>query len=199
MAKLTLSVDHRVVSFAKKYAKARGVSVSQLSRRGLRSASSNCWSRSGSAFCAGSAQEGGPRRVQEASADQVSMKRILFDTNVVLDVLLDRQPHVQASAAAWAPAETGASEGILAAHAVTTIHYPVRKERGNASAKRIISAILRVFKVAAVEGASSALAVSRLENAVASAAARLEGCEFIVTRDRRDFAAHPFARLRRKQ
>jgi len=35
------------------------------------------------------------------------MKRILFDTNVVLDVLLDRQPHVEASAAAWAAVETG--------------------------------------------------------------------------------------------
>jgi len=28
------------------------------------------------------------------------MKRILFDVNVILDVLLDRNPHVEASAAA---------------------------------------------------------------------------------------------------
>ncbi len=53
------------------------------------------------------------------------MKRILFDTNVVLDVLLDRQPYVEASAAAGADVETGISEGMLAAHAVTTIHYLV--------------------------------------------------------------------------
>ena len=51
------------------------------------------------------------------------MKRVLFDTNVVLDVLLDRRPYVEASAAVWAAVETGASEGMLAAHAVTTIHY----------------------------------------------------------------------------
>ena len=37
------------------------------------------------------------------------MKRILFDTNVILDVLLDRQPYVEASAAAWAAVETGAA------------------------------------------------------------------------------------------
>ena len=49
------------------------------------------------------------------------MKRALFDVNVVLDVLLDRKPHVEASAAAWAAVETGAAQGLLAAHAVTTI------------------------------------------------------------------------------
>ena len=30
---------------------------------------------------------------------------VLFDTNVVLDVLLDREPHYRASAAAWAAVE----------------------------------------------------------------------------------------------
>ena len=56
------------------------------------------------------------------------MKRIVFDVNVVLDVLLDRQPHVEASAAAFAAIEGGAAEGLLAAHGVTTIHYLVRRD-----------------------------------------------------------------------
>ena len=61
------------------------------------------------------------------------MKKILFDTNVVLDVLLDRQPYGEASASVWASVETGISVGMLAAHSVTTIHYLVRKEKGNES------------------------------------------------------------------
>src|SRR5258708_39660025 len=81
------------------------------------------------------------------------MKRVLFDTNVVLDVLLDRQPYADASATAWAAVETGNAEGMLAAHAVTTIHYLIRKEIGAIKAKRIVSAILRVFGIAAVAGA----------------------------------------------
>ena len=40
------------------------------------------------------------------------MKRVLFDTNVVLDVLLDLQPHAEASAAAWAAAETALAEWV---------------------------------------------------------------------------------------
>lgn len=54
------------------------------------------------------------------------MKRVLFDMNVILDVLLDRKPYVEAGAVAWAAIETGISEGLLAAHAVTTIHYLIR-------------------------------------------------------------------------
>jgi predicted nucleic acid-binding protein len=127
------------------------------------------------------------------------MKRILFDTNIVLDVLLDRQPYVQASAAAWAAVETGVSEGMLAAHAVTTIHYLVRKEMGIGKARRIVAAILRVFAVAAVDGAvvqeALQLPFSDFEGAVTAAAARLAGCECIVTRDPKGFRGSPVRSL----
>jgi len=127
------------------------------------------------------------------------MKKILFDTNVVLDVLLDRQPYVEASAAVWASVETGNFEGMLAAHAVTAIHYLVRKEMGNAKARRIVSAILRVFGVAAVDGAvvqeALQLPLSDFEDAVTAAAARLAGCDCIVTRDPKGFRGSPVRAL----
>jgi len=123
------------------------------------------------------------------------MKRILFDVNVVLDVLLDRKPHVEASAAAWASVETGMAEGLLAAHAVTTIHYLVRKETGAAKARGIMSAILRVFGIAAVNSAvlqeALQLSCSDFEDAVTAAAARLAGCDYIVTRDPKGFRGSP--------
>jgi len=123
------------------------------------------------------------------------MRRILFDTNVVLDVLLDRRPHVEASAAAWAAVETGACEGMLAAHALTTIHYLVRKELASGKARRIVSAILRVFGVAAVDGAvvsrGAGIASVDFEDAVTAAAALMAGCDYIVTRDPRGFRGSP--------
>jgi predicted nucleic acid-binding protein len=127
------------------------------------------------------------------------MRRVLFDTNVVLDILLDRQPYVAASASAWAAVETGIAEGMLAAHAVTTIHYLVRKEKGNVKARRIVSAILRVFGVAAVDGAvlqeALQLPCSDFEDAVTAAAARLAGCDCIVTRDPKGFRGSPVRAL----
>lgn len=123
------------------------------------------------------------------------MKRILFDTNVILDVLLDRKPHADASAAVWSSVETGVLEGMLSAHAVTTIHYLVRRERGAAKATRTIHAILKVFGIAAVDAGviheALQLSLSDFEDAVTAAAARSAGCECIVTRDPRGFRASP--------
>lgn len=123
------------------------------------------------------------------------MKRILFDVNVVLDVLLDRKPHAEASAAAWAAVETGMAEGLLAAHAVTTIHYLVRKETGAVKTRRILSAILRVFGIAAVNDAviqeALQLSCSDFEDAVTAAAARVASCDYIVTRDPKGFRGSP--------
>lgn len=119
------------------------------------------------------------------------MKRVLFDINIVLDVLLDRHPHAEASAAAWAAVEAGVAEGLLAAHAVTTIHYLVRREMGAVKTKRIMVALLRVFRVATVDGAviheAVALPCSDFEDAVTAAAARLAACDYVVTRDPRGF------------
>ncbi|MBI2687862.1 MAG: PIN domain-containing protein [Acidobacteria bacterium] len=127
------------------------------------------------------------------------MKRALFDVTVVLDVLLDRKPYAEASAAAWAAVETGMAEGLLAAHAVTTIHYLVRKEMSAAKAKGTISAILTVFGIAPVDSTviQQALQLScpDFEDAVTAAAARLTSCDYIVTRDPKGFRGSPVRSL----
>jgi predicted nucleic acid-binding protein len=123
------------------------------------------------------------------------VKRLLLDTNVILDVLLDRRPHVAASSAVWTAVENGQAEGLLAAHAVTTIHYLVNKEQGFAKARRTISAILRVFDVAQVDRTviqdALRLPGPDFEDAVTAAAAHLAGCDLIITRDPRGFPASP--------
>jgi predicted nucleic acid-binding protein len=118
------------------------------------------------------------------------MKKVLVDTNVILDVLLDRQPHAGASAV-WAAIESGSVAGLLADHAITTIHYLMRRELGNACAKRMIAAMLRVFGVASIDGPVIQLALdlplSDFEDAVTAAAAQLALCDYIVTRDPKGF------------
>ncbi len=127
------------------------------------------------------------------------MKRVLFDTNVILDVLLDRRPYAEAGAAAWATVETGVSEGLLAGHALTTIHYLIRKEMGSAKAKRVIASILRVFGVAPIDETVLQDALQSdcpdFEDAVTAAAARLTNCECIVTRDPKGFRGSPVRSL----
>jgi predicted nucleic acid-binding protein len=123
------------------------------------------------------------------------VNRVLVDVNVVLDVLLDRQPHAAASAVVWAAIETGLAEGLLVAHAVTTIHYFIRQEHRAAKARSLMGAILRVFRVAAVDGTviedALHLPGPDFEDAVAAAAAQFAGCHLIVTRDPKRFRASP--------
>jgi predicted nucleic acid-binding protein len=127
------------------------------------------------------------------------MKAVLLDTNVVLDVLLERVPHVVPSAALWTVIESGAAKGLLAAHALTTIHYLIRKERGTAHAARAINAMQRVFQVAPVDGAviqaALRLPFADFEDAVTAAAADLANCDYIATRDPKGFRASPITPL----
>lgn len=127
------------------------------------------------------------------------MKRILVDVNVVLDVLLDRKPHAGASMAVWAAVEAGIAEGLVSAHAITTIHYLARKDVGPARAREILSAILRVFGIAPIDPLviqeALQLPSADFEYAVTAAAARRAGCSHIVTRDPKGFRGSPVRSL----
>ena len=52
---------------------------------------------------------------------------VLFDTNVVLDVLLDRKPFSDSATILFSWAEEGKITGILGATTVTTIFYLATK------------------------------------------------------------------------
>ena len=86
---------------------------------------------------------------------------------------------------------------------MTTIHYLIRKELGLVKARRIVQVILRVFGIAAVDGAviQGALQISLpdFEDAVTASAASLAGCDFIVTRDPKGFRGSAVAILAPEQ
>ena len=121
------------------------------------------------------------------------MMRALFDTNVVLDVLLDREPHAQASAQAMALVERGEVQGFLCASTVTTLFYLARRTLGTQRAREQIAVLLRLFGVAPVTRLVLADALdagfSDYEDAVLHEAARHAGTHCIVTRNVQDFAA----------
>ncbi len=123
------------------------------------------------------------------------MKTALFDINIVLDVLLDRKAHVNASMAVWGAIEERKAVGMLAAHAVTTIHYLVRKEKDAAQANSVTGALLSVFSVAAIDQGvirrALELGGKDFEDAVTAAAAEKAACDFIVTRDPKGFRGSP--------
>ncbi|MDR3221538.1 MAG: PIN domain-containing protein [Candidatus Accumulibacter sp.] len=118
-------------------------------------------------------------------------EKVLIDTNVVLDYLLDRQPFVEAASELFARIEAEEIVGALAATTVTTIHYFLRKAVGASMALDYVGALLERFDVAAVDGAvlhkARSSGFSDYEDAVLHAAALHSACQAIVTRNGADF------------
>lgn len=117
--------------------------------------------------------------------------KVLFDTNVVLDLLLDREPFVQRSAYLFAEVEKGGIIGFLSATTITTVYYLATKAVNIKIAQQKISRLLELFDVAAVNRLvlkdALSLQFSDFEDAVLHEAARHAGVNAIVTRNGSDF------------
>ncbi|MCB4763272.1 MAG: PIN domain-containing protein [Sulfurovum sp.] len=118
--------------------------------------------------------------------------RILFDTNVVLDLLLDREPFSANAKQLIAKVERGELHGMLCATTVTTIHYLLHKALGKDKAVKTIGMLLKLFEVANVTRTVLQDALDAddkdYEDAVLYKAAYHSGADMIVTRDRSGFA-----------
>ncbi|MEA5579631.1 PIN domain-containing protein [Anabaena sp. UHCC 0451] len=119
------------------------------------------------------------------------MKRVLFDSDVLLDILAQRQPFVVASAQALNTVMKKQVQGFVSGHAVTNIFYILRRQIGSEAARKLIENLLQHIQIASVthEVIHQALKspIKDFEDAVTSAAAMSAGLEIIVTRNKADF------------
>lgn len=117
--------------------------------------------------------------------------RVLVDTNVVLDVLLARQPFLGASAEVFGLVEHSKIEGLLCATTITTIDYLLTQAMPRPAARQALQKLLELFEIASVNRAVLEEALkSKLtdfEDAVLDQAGRLAGAEVLVTRNQKDF------------
>lgn len=126
--------------------------------------------------------------------------KIMLDTNVVLDVLLKREPFFQASYEVMRLSAVDALEGCVSAAAVTDIFYLLRKAlRDNQAAKNGIEKLGQIvgFVDALGEDVHTAIAsdMSDFEDALVAAIAQRCGVDCIVTRNTRDYRESPVKAL----
>lgn len=121
--------------------------------------------------------------------------KLLVDTNVLLDVILERKNLMRESAAVLDAIEDGRAKGYVSSHAVTTVHYIVAKANGAAAAVTAISDVLDLCEVVAVNEAdfrrALALGLKDFEDAVQVAAALHVGADYLVSRKEKDFKNSP--------
>lgn len=92
--------------------------------------------------------------------------RVLLDTNVVLDLLLERQPWYDDARAILASMLEGRTTGFVSAGSLAVIHYVVRRHAGAAVAIVAVERCLQTFQIVEVD---------RL---IAHAALSLKGTDF---------------------
>ncbi len=117
--------------------------------------------------------------------------KLLLDTNIVLDVLLKRQPYRDFALKIFTWIEKGEISGYLCGTTVTTIDYIVRKHMGADAAKQCISSLLTIFDIAPVNRSvllnALALDFPYFEDAVLYESANAVSVDGIVTRNLADF------------
>ena len=74
---------------------------------------------------------------------------VLFDTNVLLDVILERQPFVVGSRRLWYWAESGKLRGWVSVLSFSNIYYIVRKARDAEIAAEVLIALRDSFELVA--------------------------------------------------
>jgi len=117
--------------------------------------------------------------------------KILVDTNVVLDVMLDRKPFSLDAAELISKVETKELVGFLGATTITTIHYIARKTVGSEQARAEIEKLFKIFEIAPIDKSILESAVKSeiadFEDAVLHDAGKNIEVNAIVTRNQQDF------------
>lgn len=123
------------------------------------------------------------------------MKKVLFDSDVLLDVLLNRHPFIIDSAQALNAVATEQIKGYLAGHAVTNLYYIMRRQLNSTIAHEKLTQLLQRIEVASVTDdiIRSALQspMTDFEDAVTSEAAYAAQVDLIATRNISDFEKSP--------
>jgi predicted nucleic acid-binding protein len=121
--------------------------------------------------------------------------KVLLDTSVLLDLLLNRPPWAADMAAVWNAHRRGDIEAFLAAFAVPTVFYIVRRQTDLATARTAVADCLATLFIAPVDQAAllaaQAMAGPDFEDNLQIACAVQARLDAIVTRDPRGFAHSP--------
>lgn len=118
--------------------------------------------------------------------------KIMCDTNIFLDVLLEREPFADDSSKVLSLCEEHKLDGFVSASCITDIFYLVHKYAHSAKlAYKAIGKVLEIVKVCSVTNNDVLLAFQKeakdFEDYLVATCAKSIHCDCIVTRNKKDF------------
>lgn len=116
---------------------------------------------------------------------------LLIDTNVLLDVLMNRRPYVEDSAKIWTLCETGKIDGYVSSLTFANLVYVMRKELDPVTIEMVLKKLNLIFKFTELSGADLINGAKKhwkdYEDSIQCATAERLFADYIVTRNVKDF------------
>jgi predicted nucleic acid-binding protein len=116
---------------------------------------------------------------------------VLLDTNIIVDVALERQPHFEASQQVLFLVEQGQIEGYISASTFGDLYYIIRRSRGREWTTDFINWLVTYCQIATVNEAVIRMALTSnfrdFEDAIQYSSAVVNQLDAIVTRNPQDF------------
>ncbi|AFL69645.1 type II toxin-antitoxin system VapC family toxin [Sulfurospirillum barnesii] len=117
--------------------------------------------------------------------------RVLLDTNVVLDLLLDREPFSELAQAIFLTVESKQIQGFLCPTTLTTLYYLLSKHLNKKQCNQTMENLLALFEISTLTKSvliDSVRSVgSDFEDSVIYTSAKHTKIDVIVTRDKTGF------------
>jgi predicted nucleic acid-binding protein len=124
---------------------------------------------------------------------------ILIDTDVLIDLALDRDPHAGPASELFDYLEIRRRRAFVAWHSLSNFYYLVSPVHGKESTQEFLVGLTRILTVAPSDTEALRFAVqlplTDFEDALQVAAARACGASFIATRNTGDYRRSPIPAL----
>ncbi|MBN3873425.1 PIN domain-containing protein [Nostoc sp. JL33] len=117
--------------------------------------------------------------------------KVLLDTNIIIDIALERQPFFTNSETVLLFVEQGQIEGYISASTISDLYYLIRKQKGRDLAIEFLQEIATFCRIATVNQAVITMAFTTnfkdFEDAIQYSTAVVNQLDAIITRNPQDF------------
>lgn len=128
---------------------------------------------------------------------------LMIDNNIVLDHILDRQPHAEKSRLVCLLGITGEARTFISVNMLTDLFYVLRKEYGSERAQEILDDELSFLQLVGISPEDAKRTLAKrwpdFEDALVAECASKINADYIITRDEKDFARSPIKAISPEQ
>lgn len=122
------------------------------------------------------------------------VNKILIDTNVLLDYLVEREPFYEEAKNVVLTCTEGNTRGCIAAHSIPNMFFILRKEFSSEERRQLLSNLCEIFDVEGIDKDKLLVGLknenfSDFEDCLQMECAKNYGAEYIVTRNISDFSS----------